>query len=252
MNILLNLLNIISAALVLPALLLPLSHAYAACTPAVKIISSVPADRSKGADPSAPVVIVWDKTTQTLPGGGTHDYKPMLESINIAGGRYKLGVLLTTEWGAGGKVEWDGNKETITTEAPLEPGTQYKLWTFTYTSGVEECPAYGGEIVFITAGEPPQDNNPVRKIDISTIYHGNEQGAGKIEGEITALNDELKVITVKESFMKNINVILYDGLMLMRNGSIAMPSNLKVGDKITGDFMGGRLYMITATGRSNE
>ena len=242
-----NLLNIISAGLVLPALLLPVSYAYAECTPTVKIISSVPADRSKGADPSAPIVIVWDKTTHNLP-GITHDYKPMLESLNIAGGRYKLGVLLTTEWGAGGKVVWDGNKETITPEAPLEPGTQYRLWTYTYTSGIEGCPAYGGEIVFITAGEPPQDNNPVRKIDISTIYHGNEQGEGKIEGEITLLNDDLKVLTVKESFMKSINVILYDGLMVMRNGSFAMPSNLKVGDKITGDFMGGRLYMITATG----
>lgn len=242
-----NLLKIITTGLVLPALLLPVSYAYAACTPTVKIISSVPADRSKGADQSAPVVIVWDKTTHTLP-AGTHDYKPMLESINIAGGRYKLGVLLTTEWGAGGKVTWDGDKETITPEAPLEPGTQYKLWTYTYTSGVEGCPAYGGEIVFVTAGEPPQDNNPVRNIDISTIYHGNEQGEGKIEGEITVLNDQLKVMTVKESFMKSINVILYDGLMAMRNGSIAMPSNLKVGDKITGDFMGGRLYMITATG----
>ena len=62
------------------------------------------------------------------------------------------------------------------------------------------------------------------------------------------INDELKVITVKESFMKSINVILYDGLMVMKNGNFAMPSNLKVGDKITGDFMGGRLYMITATG----
>ena len=242
-----TLLKILTAGLLLPALLLHASFTYAACTPPVKIISSSPADRSKGADPSAPVVLVWDKTTYALP-AGTHDYKPMLESINIAGGRYKLGVLLTTEWGAGGKVAWEGDKETITPEAPLEPGTQYKLWTYTYTSGVEGCPAYGGEIVFVTAGEPPQDNNPVRKIDISTIYHGNEQGSGKIEGEIIAFNDELKVMTVKESFMKSINVILYDGLMVMRNGSFAMPSNLKVGDKITGDFMGGRLYMITATG----
>jgi len=242
-----TLLKILTAGLLLPALLLHASFTYAACTPPVKIISSSPADRSKGADPSAPVVIVWDKTTHTLP-AGTHDYKPMLESMNIAGGRYKLGVLLTTEWGAGGKVAWEGDKETITPEAPLEPGTQYKLWTYTYTSGVEGCPAYGGEIVFVTAGEPPQDNNPVRNIDISTIYHGNEQGSGKIEGEIIAFNDELKVMTVKESFMKSINVILYDGLMVMRNGSFAMPSNLKVGDKITGDFMGGRLYMITAAG----
>ena len=243
--------GILIASLVLSSLLLPASIVYAACAPPVRIISSIPADKSKGADPSAPVVIVWDKTTHPLP-AGTHDYKPILESINIAGGRYKLGALLTTEWGAGGKVSWNGDKETITPEAPLEPGTQYKLWTYTYTSGDEICPVYGGEIVFVTAGEPPQDNNPVRKIDISTIYHGNEHGAGKIDGEITAINDDLKVMTVKESFMKSINVILYDGLMVMRNGSFSMPAKLKVGDKIAGDFMGGRLYMITATGRSNE
>src|SRR3972149_3013099 len=179
-----NLLNIISAGLVLPALLLPVSYAYAECTP---------------------TVIVWDKTTHNLP-GVTHDYKPMLESMNIAGGRYKLGVLLTTEWGAGGKVAWEGDKETITPEAPLEPGTQYKVWTYTYTSGVEGCPAYGGGGVFFLGGEAPLDKKPVRNIDISTIYHGNEQGSGKIEGEIIALNDELKVLTVKESFMKSINV----------------------------------------------
>ena len=247
MNSFFKLSGILTAGLVLPSLLLLASIAYAACPPPVRIVSSIPADKSKGADPSAPVVIVWDKTTHALP-AGNHDYKPMLESINIAGGRYKLGALLTTEWGAGGKASWDGDKETITPEAPLEPGTQYMLWTYTYTSGGETCPAYGGDIVFVTAGEPPQDNNPVRNIDLSTIYHGNEQGAGKIEGEITAVNDDLKVVTVKESFMKSINVILYDGLMVMRNGSFAMPSNLKVGDKITGDFMGGRLYIITATG----
>lgn len=243
----LKLSRMLTVAVILSALFLPVASAYAACPPPVKIISSTPADRSKGADLSAPIVIAWDKTTYTLP-AGIHDYKPMLESINIAGGRYKLGALLTTEWGAGGKVSWNGNQETITPEAPLEPGTQYKLWTYTYTSGDEKCPAYGGEIVFVTAGEPPQDNNPVRKIDISSIYHGDDQGTGRIEGEITAVNDELKIMTVKESFMKSIHVMIYDGLMVMRNGSFAMPANLKVGDKIAGDFMGGRLYMITATG----
>ena len=246
MKLFIRLLNVFIVAWVLPALLLPVVAAYATCPSPVKIISATPSDKSKSADPAAPIVIVWDKTTHNLP-TGIHDYKPMLESINIAGGRYKLGALLTTEWGAGGKVSWDGDRQSITPEAPLEPGTQYKLWTYTYTSGEEACPVYGGEIVFVTAGDPPQDNNPVRKIDISTIYHGNEQGSGKIDGEITALNDELKVMTVKESFMKSINVILYDGLMVMRNGNFAMPSNLKVGDKITGDFMGGRLYMITST-----
>ena len=242
-----RLLNVIIVGWALPTLLLSGISAYAACPPPVKIISSTPSDKSKSADPASPIVITWDKTTHQLP-TAIHDYKPMLESINIAGGRYKLGALLTTEWGAGGKVSWDGDRQSITPEAPLEPGTQYKLWTYTYTSGDEVCPVYGGEIVFVTTGDTPQDNNPIRKIDITTIYHGNEQGSGKIEGEITVINDELKVITVKESFMKSINVILYDGLIVMKNGNFSMPSNLKVGDKITGDFMGGRLYMITATG----
>ncbi len=247
MKLTLKLLNVFIAGWIISALLLPIVPSYAACPPPVKIISSIPSDKSRSADPAMPIVLTWDKTTHTFQ-TGVHDYKPMLESINIAGGRYKLGALLTTEWGAGGKVSWDGNKETITPEAPLEPGTQYMLWTYTYTSGDESCPVYGGEIVFVTAGEPPQDDNPVRKIDLSTIYHGNDKGSGKIEGEITALNDALKVITVKESFMKSINIILYDGLMIMRNGTFAMPSNLKTGDKITGDFMGGRLYMLNATG----
>ncbi|MCC7203073.1 MAG: hypothetical protein IT393_10500 [Nitrospirae bacterium] len=246
MKYLIKFVNTFFAGLVVTALLLP-AYSFAECPPQVKIISSTPADRAKGADPSAPIIIVWDKTTYTLP-AGILDYKPMLESINIAGGRYKLGALLTTEWGAGGKVAWDGDRETIAPEAPLETGTQYKLWTYSYTSGTEKCPPYGGEIVFVTAGEPPQDNNPVRKIDISAIYHGNDEGTGKIEGEITAIHDELKLMTVKESFMKSINIILYDGLMVMRNGGFAMQANLRVGDKITGDFMGGRLYMITATG----
>ena len=245
--IFIRLLNAIIVGCALLTLLLSGISAYAACPPPVKIVSSTPADKSKSADPASPIVITWDKTTHQLP-TAIHDYKPMLESINVAGGRYKLGALLTTEWGAGGKVSWDGDRQSITPEAPLEPGTQYKIWTYTYTSGNEVCPVYGGEIVFVTAGDTPQDNNPIRKIDITTIYHGNEQGSGKIEGEITVINDELKVITVKESFMKSINVILYDGLMVMKNGNFAMPSNLKVGDKITGDFMGGRLYMITATG----
>ena len=217
--------------------------AYAACPPPVKIISSQPQDKSKNADPTAPIVITWDKTTYAL-STGPHDYKPNLESINIAGGRYRLGALLTTEWGIGGKAEWDGNKETITPEAPLEPGTQYRVWTYVYTSG-EVCPASGGEIIFVTAGDPPEDNSPVRKFDITTLYHGNETGSGKIEGEITEINNDLHVITVKEGLLKKINIILYEGVMVMKSGNMSSPSALKAGDKINGEFMGGRLFMLT-------
>lgn len=220
---------------------------YAACPPPVKMVSSQPPNNSKNIDPSAPIAITWDKTTQELP-SGIHDYKPQLESINIAGGRYGLGTLLTTEWGIGGKAAWDGDKETITPEAPLEPGTQYRVWTYIYTSGDKVCPAYGGEIVFITTGDPPEDNNPIRKFDLTTLYHGNETGAGKIEGEITMINNNLHIITVKEGLLKNLNIILYEGLMVMRNGNFSFPAALKVGDTVTGEFMGGRLYMITANG----
>ncbi len=225
-------------------LLLMIPSVYAACLPAVRIVSSQPADRSKDADPAAPIIMTWDKTVHTLP-TGTHDYKPMLGSINMAGGRYGLGTLLTTEWGVGGQAAWDGDKEIITPEAPLEPGTQYRVWTYVYTSGGEACPANGGEIVFVTAGAPPEDNRPVRKFDLTSLYHGNEAGSGKIEGEITAIDKDLHVITVKEGMLKKVNVVLYEGIMVMKGGNLASPADLKVGDTIKGEFMGGRLYMIT-------
>lgn len=220
---------------------------HAACPPSLKIISSQPANKSKDADPSAPIIITWDKTTHAL-SSGEYDYKTILESINIAGGRYGLGALLTTEWGIGGKSEWNGNKQTITPETPLEPGTQYMVWTYTYTSGMEVCPKLGGEIIFITSGTPPDDNKPVRKLDLSNLYHGNETGSGKIEGEITSINNDLSIITIKENFLKSINIILHEGIMITRNGNFGSLADVKVGDDVTGEFMGGRLYMLTAKG----
>lgn len=230
------------AGVIAPLLLFSLP-VDAACLPAVRIVSSQPADRSKDADPAAPIILTWDKTEHALT-AGTHDYKPMLGSINIAGGRYSLGALLTTEWGVGGQVAWDGNKETITPEAPLESGTQYRVWTYVYTSGGEVCPANGGEIVFVTAGSPPEDNRPIRKFDLTSLYHGNETGTGKIEGEIAAIDKDLHVITVKEGMLKKISVVLYEGVMVMKGGNFVSPTDLKVGDAIKGEFMGGRLYMI--------
>ena len=221
--------------------------AYAVCPPPVKIAASQPSNNSKNADPALPIVITWDKTTAPM-SAGVYDYKNNLESVNIAGGRYGLGTLFTTEWGIGGKATWEGNKEIITPEAPLEPGTQYKVWTYTYTSGSEICPTLGGEIVFVTAGVPPDDNKPVRKFDITTLYHGNETGAGKVEGEIIEINNDLHVITVKEGILKKLNMALFEGVMVMRNNNLSMTSALKTGDKIVGEFMGGRLFMITATG----
>ena len=229
------------------SILISYNPVYAECPPALKIISSQPSNKSKDADPSAPIIITWDKTTHAL-SSGEYDYKTILESINIAGGRYGLGALLTTEWGVGGKVEWNGNKQTITPEAQLEPGTQYMVWTYTYTSGMEVCPKLGGEIIFVTSGASPDDNKPVRKFDLSNLYHGNETGSGKIEGEISAINDDFSIITIKENFLKSINVIIHEGIMITRNGNFGSPADVKIGDNVTGEFMGGRLYMLTAKG----
>ncbi|MDZ4383972.1 MAG: hypothetical protein U0940_00665, partial [Nitrospirota bacterium] len=88
-------------------------------------------------------------------------------------------------------------------------------------------------------------NRPVRKFDLTSLYHGNEAGSGKIEGEITAMDKDLHVITVKEGMLKKVNVVLYEGIMVMKGGNLASPADLKVGDAIKGEFMGGRLYMIT-------
>lgn len=234
---------IINPAFIIIIIVLMFSLSYAACPPLLKIKSSIPPDGAKDADISSPIIIEWDKTEFNLP-SGLFDYKPKLESINIAGGRYGIGTLLTTEWGIGGKVAWEGKKEIITPEAPLEPGTQYRIWTYVYTSGDEMCPPYGGEIIFITKGKPPDDNNPIRNFDLSTLYHGDKMGSGSIEGEIVSINSELGVITVKRRFSQHVNIILHDGIIIMRNGNFLPPSELKTGDRIEGKFMGGRLYMI--------
>ena len=216
----------------------------ATCPPPLKILSSTPENGTKNADPEAPIVIEWNRTTFELP-TGPFDYKPRLRSINIAGGRYGLGTLLTTEWGVGGKVKWDGNKEIITPEKPLEPGTQYRIWTYIYTTGHEVCPPYGGEIIFVTRGDPPKDNNPIRNFDLSTLYHGDKMGAGSIEGKITRIDRKLGLISVKTGFTKELTIILKEDVMVMKGDQMLSPSELKVGDKIKGDFTGGRLYLVT-------
>ncbi|HAS18346.1 MAG TPA: hypothetical protein DCR39_10900 [Nitrospiraceae bacterium] len=106
----------------------------------------------------------------------------------------------------------------------------------------------GGEIIFVTSGASPDDNKPVRKFDLSNLYHGNETGSGKIEGEISAINDDFSIITIKENFLKSINVIIHEGIMITRNGNFGSPADVKIGDNVTGEFMGGRLYMLTAKG----
>jgi len=59
------------------------------------------------------------------------------------------------------------------------------------------------------------------------------------------MDKDLHVITVKEGMLKKVNVVLYEGIMVMKGGNLASPADLKVGDAIKGEFMGGRLYMIT-------
>ena len=36
--------------------------------------------------------------------------------------------------------------------------------------------------------------------------------------------------------------------MITRNGNFGSPADVKIGDNVTGEFMGGRLYMLTAKG----
>jgi len=247
MNSFFKLSGILTAGLVLPSLLLLASIAYAACPPPVRIVSSIPADKSKGADPSAPVVIVWDKTTHPLP-AGTHDYKPMLESINIAGGRYGMGTLLTTEWGIGGTVSWKDNVETIIPEAPLEPGTQYRLWTYLYLTirddKPQSCARIGGEVVFKTSGAPPDDGNTVRNIDLSKIYHGDEYGHGDITGNVKELNPALDLMTVDDIKKGRVSVVIYKGVPVLKEGQFVPFGMIQVGDKVSVRFTGGRAVTV--------
>jgi hypothetical protein len=159
-----------------------------------------------------------------------------------------MGVLLTTEWGVGGKVEWKGNRETITPEAPLEPGTHYRLWTFFFMTvrndHLENCPRIGGEIFFTTAGAPPPDGNPVREIDLSAFYEGDARGMGRLRGRMTSRHELLHLVTLEDPMLGKATWVYYDGTPVLREGEMILFQQLQEGDILDVTFSGGRASLI--------
>ncbi len=219
------------------------------CPPVIKITSSIPANGSTGNPVDVPIVFNWDNAVLNYLTNGLRDLKPALDSINIAGGRYGMGTLLTTEWGIGGTVKWDdAGKEIITTEAPLEPGTHYRVWTYLYLTlrndKVIHCRRIGGEVSFRTAGKPPEDGNPVRNVDLSGLYNGDERGDGNLRGPILNIENSLRLITVKDSALGKVSFVAYNGIPLMRKGDMVQIDKFKVGDIVEVTFTGGRAVMV--------
>ena len=222
--------------------------AEVACPQPLKMVSSSPRHLSEGVSTEGPVIITWDKDTLENLSDGLRDLKLALESVNIAGGRYGMGTLLTTEWGIGGTVSWKENVETITPEAPLEPGTQYRLWTYLYLTirdgAPESCARIGDEVVFKTAGIAPDDGNPIRKIDLSKIYHGDEYGHGDIEGTVKDLNPAIELVTLDDIKRGKITVVVYKGIPIFKNGQIIPFGMIQIGDKASIRFTGGRAVTV--------
>jgi len=221
---------------------------HAECPPVIRMISSIPANGSSGVSVDTPITITWDKETLQILSDRLRDLKPALESINIAGGRYRMGTLLTTEWGIGGKAVSEGDQEVITPEAPLEPGTQYRVWTYLYMTirndKMESCPRIGGEIFFKTAGEPPEDGNPVRGLDLSTLYHGDEFGKATLQGSLTDLNLPLRVMTIRDKSKGPVRLIVYEGTPILKQEMMVSMEVLRTGDVMEVTLTGGRVSTV--------
>jgi hypothetical protein len=221
---------------------------HATCPQPVKMISSTPGHGTTGVPVDTTITITWDKAALQTLSDSIRDLKPVLESINIAGGRYRMGTLLTTEWGIGGTVAWEDNKEIITPEAPLEPGTQYRVWTYLYMTirneAMENCHRIGGEIIFKTSGAPPEDGNPVRSFDLSLLYHGDEFGKATVRGPVTSLNQPLHVITIQDKSRGPVNLVVYEGTPVLRQGGLVPFESLRAGDIIEVSVIGGRASMV--------
>ena len=159
-----------------------------------------------------------------------------------------MGTLLTTEWGIGGKAVWEGDQEVITPEAPLEPGTQYRVWTYLYMTirndKMQYCPRIGGEIIFKTAGEAPDDGNPVRGFDLSTLYHGDEFGKATLQGPLTDLNLPLRVMTIRDKSKGPVRLIVYEGIPILKQGNMVTLESLRSGDVVEATLTGGRVSTV--------
>jgi len=223
-------------------------YAEVACPQPLKMVSSSPVHLSEGVSTDGTIIITWDKAALENLSEGLRDLKPVLESVNIAGGRYGMGTLLTTEWGIGGTVSWKDNVETITPEAPLEPGTQYRLWTYLYLTirddKPQSCARIGGEVIFKTSGAPPDDGNTVRNIDLSKIYHGDEYGHGDITGNVKELNPALDLMTVDDIKKGRVSVVIYKGAPVLKEGQFVPFGMIQVGDKVSVRFTGGRAVTV--------
>lgn len=205
-------------------------------------------------DPKAPIVLALDRAVDMLsytnPKTGKkttapYDFRPFLNAVNIAGGRYKLGRLLTSEAGVGGTVEWQGAQMTVRPEDPLEPGTQYVVWVYKYISmeGIP-CPRLGHRLFFKTAGKPPKDGNPIRNINLSAIWRGTTNGAQRLTGTVVSVHPTLNLVSLKTKEQGAIQIILDEGSLIMKGEKTLTKSDLKPGDAVQAEFYGERLTWI--------
>jgi hypothetical protein len=145
-------------------------------------------------------------------------------------------------------VTWEGHREVIFPEAPLEPGTQYRVWTHLFITlrndHVDACPRIGAEVVFTTAGVPPNDGRPVRDFDLSTLFHGDDFGRGRVRGKLIALRTGIRVLTVHDETLGNVTLVVYEGTPLLRGEEVVSFEDLKAGERVDLFFSGGRAVEV--------
>jgi hypothetical protein len=222
--------------------------------PAPPIIMAGANMNTAAMDPKAPIVLALDRAVDMMPfldpvtGQKTtapYDFRPFLNSINIAGGRYGLGALLTGMGSSGGTVEWQGAQMIITPDAPLEPGTQYVIWVYKYISvGGTPCPRLGRSLFFKTAGEPPKDGNPIREINLSAIWRGSTNGMQRLNGTITSVHPSLNLVSLNTKELGPLQIILDEGSLLMKGDRMLTKPDLKPGAAVQAEFFGERLTWI--------
>lgn len=205
-------------------------------------------------DSRKPIVIAWDRAVDMVPfidpktgkkGTAPYDFRPFLNNMNIAGGRYGLGTLLAGEGGLGGAVRWEGAQMVITPEAPFEPGTQYVIWVYKFISidGVQ-CPRLGNRLFFKTAGEAPNDGNPVRGVNLAAVWRGNSSGAQRLTGTIAGVHPVLNIVSIDTRELGAITIVADEGSLIMKGERMLARTDLKPGDGVQAEFYGDRLTWI--------